>query len=199
MLQLNNNALISLEDLKQFLGIDQDDHSKDFILTVYINGISDYIQGPGQSMLATDYVEQYQGTGTQNLILKHKPINSIASLKQGNSDVKDYEILSGLGILYRNSGWPLDGSSNPFMHDRVNWSYKYIEVKYNAGYQTVPSDLLMVLLGMIDSMYSMNIDADSKSMKSYKISDVSITWRDTVMALSPSDQAIISKYKGINI
>lgn len=199
MLQLNNNALISLEDMKQYLGIASDDNTKDFVLTVYINGFSDYIQGVGQSILKTDYKEKYAGTGTQNLILNNKPINSVTSLKIGNNDLKDFEVISSEGVLFRNSGWALNGTNYPFMHDRVNWSYKYIEVEYNAGYETVPSDLLMLMLAMIDGAYSMNLDIDGKSMKSYKISDVSITWRDEVMKLSSENQRILSKYKGINI
>lgn len=198
-MQLNSNALISLENLKQYLGIPSDDNSKDFILTIYINGISDYIQGVGQSILKTDYIEKLQGTGTQNLILNHRPINTVEYVKVNNNEVDDYEIVSNQGILYRDYGWAMEGSRSPMMHDRVNKTYKTIEVSYNAGYDTIPSDLLMVVLTLIDNIYSMNLDSESKSMKSYKISDVSITWRDEALKLSPELQSTLTKYKGINV
>jgi hypothetical protein len=193
---LNSNALISLEDLKKYLGIAQDDTSKDFTLEVYINGISDYIQGTGNTILKTDYVEKYQGTGTQELVLKHKPINSVSKLTNSASDVTDYEILKSAGILYKDYGWGLSGSTSPMMHDRINKVYKTIEIEYNAGYENTPGDLLMVITAMIKNQYELDT---SGTLKSYSISDVKKTWRDEVKKLSPAYQSILFKYKGINV
>lgn len=193
-MDLNDNALISLEDAKGFLGIT--DTSKDIILTVYINGISDFIQGDGETFLAKDYVEKYHGTGTQNLILDHKPINSVTSILSSGNDLTDYEIIKNQGVLYRDYGWVMSGSTNPMMHDRINEVYKTIEVEYNAGYSKIPSDLAMLVFEMLDIKYQNN---RANGLKSYKISDVSKTWKDVTEMLSPDYKTILFKYKGLNI
>lgn len=193
-MELNENALISLEDAKGFLGITGT--SKDIILTVYINGISDYILGEGKTILKTDYIEKYQGTGTQNLILNNKPVNSISSLKNNGEDVTNYEILKNEGVVYRDYGWVLSGSTRPMMHDRINQVYKTIEVEYNAGFDKVPSDLTMLVLELLDMKYNIH---SSKGLASYKISDVAKTWKGVTEMLSPDYKTILFKYKGLNI
>lgn len=192
---LNSNALITLEELKGYLGIDAGDTSKDLLLEMYINGISDYIQGVGQSILATDYTEKYKGTGTQNLILKHKPINSVTLVKNKDSEVTDYEILSPIGILYRDYGWVAYGDNGGLMHDRLVNSYKTIEVEYNAGYNSTPSDLLMVIVDVIKKLEE---DNQTGNLKSYQISDVQKTWKEEVKS-NKEYTSIIKKYRGINI
>lgn len=172
------------------------DASKDLILTLYINGISDYIQGTGQTILKADYVEKIKGPGDQNLILKHKPINSVAYVKYRDMDITDFDILNGQGILYKDYGWTLEGSSSPFMHDRVNYPYKNYEVSYNAGYDKVPSDLMMLVFSLIKSKHEYD---QHLGLKSYKISDVSKTWGDEIAKLSPYDKSILFKYKGFKI
>ena len=148
------------------------------------------------SILKTDYVEKYKGTGTQNLILNHKPINSVSKITNQGIDVSDYEILKSQGILYRDYGWTMYGTTSPMMHDRINQSYKTIEVHYNAGFENVPSDLIMVILALIKNQFELDTQGN---LKSYKISDVQKTWRDEVQKLSPEYQSIILRYKGLNI
>lgn len=194
-MDLNTNALISLEDLKNLLGIDSTDVDQDLSLTIYINGISDYIQGVGNTILKADYTEKYQGTGTQELILNHRPINT-ATVKINESEITDFEILKGRGILFRDFGWHMQGSSFPMMHDRVNQAYKTIEVNYNAGFKTVPGDLMMLVSALIKNQR----DYDKQgNLKSYKISDVAKTWGEEAVKLSPQHQTILLKYRGFKV
>ncbi len=195
-MDLNANALVSLADLKSFLGIT--DTTKDFTLTMYINGISDYIQGNGGTVLAKDYTEKYQGNGTQNLILKHRLINSVATLKSFDTEITGYEILSGPGMLYRDGGWGISGSSAPMMSDRVNWPSKSIEITYNAGYATVPSDLLMLVMALIKNQYEYDTKIES-GLKSYSIGDVQMSWGDASKVLSSNQNSILNKYLGFRI
>lgn len=195
---LNTNALCTLDQAKQYLGIESSDTSKDFILEIYINGLSDSILGNGNTILKTDYTEKYKGLNTQDLVLKHRPINSVASLKQYGSDILGYEILSNQGVLYKDSGWFSAYSNAPMMHDVQNYISKDIEITYNAGYDQTPSDLLMLFLSMLKSQYEYDVLIKS-NLKGYKISDVSWTWGDSIKALSPEQTKIINKYIGIKI
>lgn len=187
---MNANALIELDTLKQFLGITTND--KDLILEMYIESVSDYIQGNGESILATDYTEKLKGTDTQNILLSHRPINSIESLKIDGTLVDDYEIYKSSGIVYRDGGFPISGSSN-LMSGAVTKIKKNIEITYNAGYATIPSDLKLLVCELVKSQ--LEHDSNKSGLKSYDIDDVSKTWDNSEKVLTRQQSETFNKYK----
>ena len=51
--------LITLEEVKQWLGIDLEDTSKDLILNIWIEGVSETILNLiGRDIMAKDYIEK---------------------------------------------------------------------------------------------------------------------------------------------
>lgn len=193
----------TLEEVKQWLSIDNSDTSKDLILPIYIDGISDLLDGMiGRDIFANDYTEKYQGTNSNSLVLRNYPINSVASvryildgevLEELTED--DYEINKKSGILYKDNPWLMTGSSS-LMSGKINFPRRHIKVIYNAGYTETPADLKLICLQLIQSQYGFDTsNGNTKGLKSYSISDVKMDWKDEIK-LSETQIKTINKYKG---
>ncbi|KEI18256.1 head-tail connector protein [Clostridium haemolyticum] len=198
--------LCTLEEVKQFLNIDKEDTSKDLILKLYMEGITEIIEGEiGRDILAKDYVEKYPGTNSNSLILKQYPINSINSIKyicngsiEKSLEEHEYDINTKAGILYRDLAWWQVGSSN-LMSGRINFPQRYIRVEYNAGYKEIPGDLKLLLLQLLKEQMGLdNSEAVNKGLRSYSISDVKLEWKSNIR-LSEMQLATIKKYRSIRI
>lgn len=200
--------LCTLEEVKQFLNIDKEDTSKDLILKLYMEGITEIIEGEiGRDILAKDYVEKYPGTNSNSLILKQYPINSINSIKYMFNGLREKELKNfefdvnfKAGIIYKDSKW-LDvgvGESN-LMSGRINFPQRYIRVEYNAGYKEIPGDLKLLLLQLLKEQMGLdNSEAVNKGLRSYSISDVKLEWKSNIR-LSEMQLATIKKYRSIRI
>lgn len=144
-------ALTTLTAVKLKLGISTTTY--DTVLTSLITQASAAIKKRCRRELeAADYTEYPQGFGTRKLLLKEKPINSVASVRIDptraftasntllTADV-DYKIQRN--VLYRlNNVWPA-ARQNIFglLADAVVPSDGIIKVVYNAGYSPIPDDL----------------------------------------------------------
>ncbi|MCY6957883.1 head-tail connector protein [Clostridium brassicae] len=199
-------TLVTLEELKQWLNIDQSDTSKDIILNIYINGVSEMIIGMiGRNILAEDHIEKYAGTNSNALILKNYPINSVTSIKYiidnavyRELDSTEYDINSKSGILYKDLVWGKIGGSS-LMSQRINYPRRHIRIEYNAGYAEVPADLKLLALQLIKSQLGIDSsEGASQGLKSYSISDVKMEWKEDVK-LSQEQIAIVNKYRAVNI
>lgn len=194
----------TLEEVKQWLSIDNSDTSKDLILPIYIDGISDLLDGMiGRDIFANDYTEKYQGTNSNSLVLRNYPINSVTAvryildgevLEELTED--DYEINKKSGILYKDSPWLMTGYSN-LMSGRINFPRRHISITYNAGYTETPPDLKLICLQLIQSQYGFDTsNGNTKGLDSYSISDVKMDWKDEIK-LSETQIKTINKYKGV--
>jgi hypothetical protein len=200
---LNANTLVTLEELKNFMGIDLTDTSKDSTLTIYINGISNKIEKlVGRKLMATDYIEKYPGTDANELVLKHFPINIVTSVmyvteNQDSMSIDDYQydIDSEEGILYKDNGWLVEGFSS-YMSRLINYPQRHIRVEYNAGFVDAPPDLKLICLQYISDLYVADIGKGG-TLKSYSISDVRMDFKDEVKFSSDQFKTIMS-YKGMH-
>lgn len=199
-------GLVTLEETKQWLDIPITDTSKDTILNIYIDGVSEMILGMiGRDILAKDYVEKYAGTNSNALILKNYPINSVAAVKYiidnsvvGELQSDEYDINSKSGILYKDLAWWKTGGST-FMCRKINYPRRHIRVEYNAGYATTPADLKLLCLQLIQGQYGMdNSEGANEGLKSYAISDVRMEWKDEIK-LTQQQINIINNYRSKTI
>ncbi|WP_125153663.1 head-tail connector protein [Clostridium rectalis] len=198
--------LVTLEELKEWLGISKDDTSKDTILNIYIKGVSNTIISLiGRDIFQQDYLEKYEGTNSNTLVLKNFPINFIDKIEYVNNGVvyktlseDEYDINKKSGILYRDLAWWKTGGSN-LMSRNINFPRRHIKIQYNAGYTEVPYDLKFMALEFIGDKYTIaNSEGNKESLKSYSISDVKKEWKDSV-TLDKEQIKIINKYRGTSI
>ena len=111
-IQLNDNALTTLEAVKTFIGIPEDDvdEARDNTLIQLINAASAWLETQlGRKLGLHTYIQKCAGPGTQRLVLEHYPIISIEQIKSLTTG----EIISGydfdqdgeIGVVYREDGW----------------------------------------------------------------------------------------------
>lgn len=138
MATLNSNALCSLSDVKESLGLASSYTAKDNLIIRKINQASQQIANYCDRVFATDdYVEEINGTHTDEFSLKQRPINTLTSVEyRGTTENLDnwYAINSNYYFYDATAG-----IVKLLFHAKGRWNAW--RVTYNAGYTTIPSDL----------------------------------------------------------
>ncbi len=133
---LNDNALVTWDQLKRALGISKDDDESRY--EWLINGASSRIeQMVGRKLFSAERTEYQAGHGGEIILLDCWPVSEIDSLyvdanREFGSDTEidseDYDLDSGSGVVY------LLGKKAPR-------GRKIIKVTYTGGYESIPEDL----------------------------------------------------------
>ena len=203
---LADNALTTLEDMKNMLGIADDDidPARDTVITMLINSASAWVERMiGRSLRKQTYIQEYAAPGSQELVLLQWPILSVDYVidTQVNQEIPaeqyDFNMTGNIGVLYKDSGWPLRGFRGGLAND-IMAIMRYLEVKYTAGYVlpkdatdgdpcTLPFDLQGVIWGSVMQEFS-TMQNGAMGLSAFSISDVSWTfdksprqdWLDTI-------------------
>lgn len=139
MATLLSYALTTVADVKESLGIDAGDTSKDNIITRKINQATKMIEKfTGVRFASTVYTdEEYDATNVDQLVLKQRPIITFTSfsIRDTSLNQNDWEVIdSALYFVDYSAGvidllFKLDGRWNRY------------KVTYTAGYATIPEDI----------------------------------------------------------
>lgn len=204
-------ALVTLADLKTVLGITN--NSKDALLEMMINVSTDYIQTQtGNFFKSTAYTnEEYDGTGTDRLILKHSPIvaftklevNTTATNTDSWSEVSDslYWVDNELGIITRTSQFK-EFSESTENDEALSYTifykgkFKY-RVTYSAGYSLIPFDLQFACISIASQLYG---SQGGQDIKTESLGDHSVTYSDMLRVKGSGGgivEDILSKYRDI--
>lgn len=154
MTALNTWALTSLADVKESLGITGT--SQDNLIRRKINQATDMIESycgknNGQHFASTSYVEDYDGTGTNQLILKNRPVISFTSLQQRSTteNVSDFDTVSSEDYFVDLTAGVLDCVFT------LSENWNIYRATYAAGFATIPSDLaeacVMLASALVDN------------------------------------------------
>lgn len=137
------NALIDFAYIQDKLNLDDVDQAE---VETLINAASIHANShTKRNLLARDYTEDYDGGGTNELVLYQFPVNSIESIYIDKSrdfgastelESDDYIYYDDIGVVVRTNGVFPDGR-------------KVIRITYNAGFSTVPEDLKMSVVEMV--------------------------------------------------
>lgn len=153
--------LVSLNDMKNYLGISLVDTSHDTFLTQQITVVSDSIEeycarAFSQTTYSQTFFEDDMPCEIGNeLTLFHYPLVSVTSVKErddyasvSETDVTDFLPVKYLGMLKKLP----DGTSNPwFYYGRV------LEVVYVAGFSAVPTPIAQVVYSIVSDKYSKKV------------------------------------------
>lgn len=143
MATLASYALTSVSDVKETLGISSGEDSKDNLITRKINQATDMMErwcgyNVDQHFAETTYTnEEYDGNGSNRLILRNRPVTSITSFQyrdttQNTDDWTDVE-----SELYFRDEKP---GIISLLFTQTDHFQRY-RVSYVAGYSTIPHDL----------------------------------------------------------
>lgn len=162
-------AWTTLRDVKEELKITGT--ADDEFLTDLINRVTDFIEHYcDRRFKATTYTnEEYSGDGTIYLVPRNWPINSIAKIDKRASDLNEddwdeidseyYHIVQpGREKIFKIGGFSL-GTNN-------------YRITYNAGYTTIPHDLVTVVHDLVKKYYN---DRLGSQMRSESLGEYSYT------------------------
>lgn len=143
MADLLSYALTDVASVKESLGIDSGDTSKDNLIKRKINQATLNIEtfcnlARDHHFKETTYTnEVYQGTGGNQLVLRMRPVTNVASFQYHDSPESDanYTNVEAQDYYTNLSSGTLDLL---FGQTRGFGSYR---VTYTAGYSTIPADL----------------------------------------------------------
>lgn len=138
MATLLDYALTSVADVKELLGIDSGDSSKNNLIIRRINQATEMIERyTGRRFKSSNYTEYYDGSYTDVLVLNQRPVTEISVLSARDTalndddfsviDTSDYFINSNAGVIEAISG---------FYGGWDRW-----KVEYTAGYTNIPADI----------------------------------------------------------
>lgn len=136
---LQDNALVTLALAKMYLKIPTSTNDKDEIVTFFINSASDYLETECNRIFrAKDYTEVHNGRKQNLLILKRFPINTFTEVWVDSTgaftDTSRKVANSNFAITDEN--YCLTYLNNVFPNGYAN-----IQIKYNAGFAAIPSDI----------------------------------------------------------
>lgn len=139
MATLVDYALTTVDDVKETLGIPSSDHSKDNLIIRKINQATAMIENyTGRRFKATTYTnEEYDSTGTNQLVLRNRPIISVTGLGTRDTSLNedDWEVTDTQLYFADLSAGVLDLNFN------AHGSWNRLRVSYRAGYEDIPADL----------------------------------------------------------
>lgn len=183
--------LIELEDFKNHIGLDSNDD--DEILTVYIEGVGDFLRQYLGRVLEqeTNITEYLNGNDIKDKIfLANYPVTALTSLQYNsgtwgtpvwtNFDTDDYTMDGDTGIIYC---------------DCMYAGFRNIKVVYTAGYtaNTLPKGLKLATLKIVAKVYNKR---RSDGFSSEEVAGARVDW-DTF--LSSDIETLIAPYRKINI
>ena len=141
MASLLSYALTTVADVKETLDIASNDTTKDNLITRKINQATEMIENyTGRRFKLTRYAdEEYDATGTDQLILRQRPIDTAYTFQIGarNTSLNDND-------------WDTVDADLSFIDSKAGVAdlnfisvggWNRYRVTYRAGYSTIPSDI----------------------------------------------------------
>lgn len=205
--------LCTLAMLKTYLGITGDTQN-DF-LTLLIKQISSQIENYlGYQLARCENTELHNVNNEQLLLLDLQPIQSVSSVKIGETVIDDYKVLpkyAKVGMLYRGKGWCGDYYTRGNMtYDVMSGVYE-IEVEYVSGYylpseegyvegetESLPFDIISACLVACSELYNLKANK-GEGLKSYSEGGISMSFGDTTTmadcGLSAKVCSMLTDYK----
>jgi len=155
MASLNAWALTTLADVKETLGIDSGNTTSNNLIIRKINQATDMIESycgknNSQHFISTVYTnEEYDGTGTEQLILKNRPVITLTLLEQRNTTLNNADFSTVTTDLYftDKTAGVIDGRFEFLQY------FNLYRVTYTAGFATIPSDLAEACATLASYLY----------------------------------------------
>lgn len=137
--------LVTLNNMKAYLGIDPGDTSWDIFLTAQISYVSDVVEAYcGRKFAAANYVQTFYSDDyprTWSTTTFHFPLISVTSISQDGElyEASSYRIHKPTGTLTREMGF--------------FWGTE-TAIVYRAGYETIPSIIQNAVFSIVEGRYN---------------------------------------------
>lgn len=206
------NALTTLDDMMEFIGMDPEDISVPRLvknnLIRLVNSASEYIETmTGRKFALCQYTEGHYGSGAQELCLEQYPIREVISVEDTENRYSiprnsySTDDTGKIGVLYRDEGWPVRGYVGGLAND-IKAGRKYLRISYKSGYilpkdasaeipSDLPFDLQYIVWQMVQQQWNL-ANNGANGLSAFSISDVSWTFDKE---LSTQVRDVINKYQ----
>lgn len=187
MATLLDYALCSVADVKELLGIDSGDNSKNNLIIRKINQATFMIENyTGRRFKETTYTNEVYDGGSNEIVLRNWPVTSTQAFSLGyresilneadwdTVETEEYYVDNASGVI-RGVGYffgPTD---------------KY-RVTYSAGYATIPADIAEACASLAAYLTDNANTASSTNVKSKSEGSRTITYSD-----APKDKSLLSQ------
>jgi uncharacterized phiE125 gp8 family phage protein len=144
---LNVNAMTTLAFAKSYLKIPSLVTTDDDIVSYFINAASDELERQCDRKLKAQSITEVQHGRGQNIIqLREFPVNSITSLRLDRDGV-----FTDPSTLIPATSYAIADHGNCLLYKHATFpkGYNNIQVVYNAGYSTLPSDIEHACLWLV--------------------------------------------------
>lgn len=174
--------MITLQDLKAYLGIAEDDTSQDARLQLFVDATNQYIEDKTLYNYGDDKQRSETLDLASNVTLGRMGIKSIDSLKlyQSNTDDESGELKDNRNYTFNDLGrLTLDFT---YGDDRGRYDYNMVHVTYTYGHaegETMPADLKLAALQFAADQLSGTGGQDSRRVKSESTGSYRIEFSDT--------------------
>lgn len=150
-------AIVSLEDVKTFLGIAEDDTSQDNRLAPVVDAFCVYIPTYlGRILEETEFEDElYDGTGLPTLVLKNYPITEITSITVNGDDFPEVTYEERMSSII---GYYIHNANNGILMNLSIWprGRGNILISYKAGYDEIPADIIYATLKTMEHYWALN-------------------------------------------
>lgn len=188
---VNTYSLITLDNVKLFIGLSNSTSDVDDLIEDLIDRISTSFETYcDRKFLSREYTEYYDGVGEDKLFVDQYPIITIS----GIWDDRDWGWASDTIVdsdYYRisNNGWFVVFNNTVLLDYQQN-----VKIAYTAGYSTIPDDLKQACIEEVARTYKNKnqIDISSKTLIDGSVSYV-------VTDFLPKTLTILNKYKKVII
>lgn len=139
--------LTNLPAVKRWLNISSD--NDDALLSDLIGQVSAFVENSIQrSILTATHVETYRGTGGSRFLLRNWQVQSVLAVEWGETRIDN-----AVDAVGNASGVATDGRSLILIGSRMPYD-RPVRVTYVAGYDTVPTDLMLAATELVGEAYS---------------------------------------------
>ncbi len=191
-MELLSYALLTLEELKLYLGIDSGDTSEDEYLKLLINNSTEILNSAVGYIIAEQnydgidnplYIQR--GEESKELVL---PFRNITDTVDFQIEVSELENDGDWTVIESDTYWVRKKEAIIEYNDKFTTWYNY-RFTFSAGYNPIPYDIKSICMSMIAQVYNTQ---GTEGIKSEKIDTYSISYMEnkTIQLIQP----IINKY-----
>lgn len=176
---------MTLSQAKDYLSIASGDTTKDSWVEMLINSASDLIERHcSRSFKSASYTHYFDGHGTNEIVLSQYPVSNVTSVK-----VDSLRVFGSDTALASTSFQAMEGGILRLHDTRFPEGSQVVKVEYTAGYTTVPGDLQIACLFLVEWVFRTQNDRrlgrTSVSKGQEAVTNIPGIPRDVEMILEP--------------
>lgn len=178
--------------VKAWLAIPSNQNGSDTIFDALVTSTSaDFLRAIKRTdFLAADYAEVREGDGGSRLVMRHWPINTVATLKVGAATItaSDDQVADG---YYFDEDLDPERLNEIYLVGSVFTDLATVQVAYNAGYAEVPEDVAQAVVEWVAARYKGRPGAQLNSQR--EAGGEHVTY-DREAPMPPTTAAVAERY-----